>query len=264
MTIITLTSDWGCGNHYAGAVKGTLLKLIPGATIVDITHQVPSFDIMQASFVLKNSWQNFPEGTVHLLGMNTEAGLQTPHVAVRHQGHFFVGADNGVFSLLFDNAPDEVVELEILQDTDYFTFSTRDVFAKAAAMIAEGKSLDSVGKPYQSLNQRIPFKPVVHPDRIIGKVIFVDDYENVFVNIDYDLFRKTGKGRPFHINFRGPDNGIARILSSYSDVVPGEKLAMFSSTGFLEIAINQGKASSLLGLQMNDTVSIDFNKEPEQ
>ncbi len=261
MSIITLISDWGSGNHYAGAVKGALLRQVPEARIVDITHHIASYDVMQASFVLRNAFPDFPEETIHIIGINTEGGIETPHIAVRYQNQYFVGADNGVFTLLFDGPPQAAVELDILQDTDYYTFSTRDVFVKAAAMIASGKSLAEVGRAYGPLNERIAFKPVVHQEKIVGKVIFIDSYENVFVNIDQQTFRDTARGRRFMIGFRSPGEGIGVLHESYSDVVPGEKLALFGSTGYLEIAINQGKAASLLGLQMNDTVSVDFNQE---
>ncbi len=261
MTIVTLTTDWGSGNHYAGGVKGALLRQIPGVQLIDVTHDIPCFDIMQASFVLRNTYPDFPKGSIHLLGVNTEAGIDTPHVVVRHDDHYFIGADNGVFSLMFDTPPQEVVELDIMQDSDYFTFSTRDVFVKAAAMLASGKSLKDMGHPHKSLNERIAFKPVVYPEKIIGKVIFVDGYENVFINIDQKLFREIGKGRNFVIGFRLPGEAIRQLYESYSDVVPGERLALFGTSGFLEIAINQGKAASLLGLQINDTVSIEFDTE---
>ncbi len=258
MAIITLTSDWGKGNHYAGAVKGALLKLSPGAHIVDITHDIAAFDILQASFVLKNAFPNFPEGSIHMIGVNTEAGIDTPHVAVKYREQYFIGADNGIFSLLFDYDDIEAVELEVIQDSDFFTFSSRDLFAKVAAMIAGGKSLNELGAPYPALNERFAFNPVVYHDKIIGKVIFVDHYGNVFVNIDQQLFKQAGKGRGFIINFRSPDDGIDRICTSYSDVVPGEKVALFGATGYLEIAINQGKASALLGLEANDAVTVTF------
>ena len=261
MTFITLTTDWGTGNHYAGAVKGALLRHMPGACIVDITHNILCFDIMQASFVLRNACRDFPKDTIHLIGVNSEAGIDTPHVIVKHKDQFFIGADNGIFSLMIDGAPQEAIELDIMQETDFFTFSTRDVFVKAAALIASGKELSEIGRPVEQLNERIAFRPVVYPDKIIGKVIFIDQYENVFVNIDQKLFREVGKGRSYAIGFRLPGESIHNLHQAYSDVVPGESLAFFSSTGFLEIAINQGKAASLLGLQMNDTVSVDF--EPE-
>jgi S-adenosyl-L-methionine hydrolase (adenosine-forming) len=258
MSIVTLTTDWGRSNHYAAAVKGTLLKLISGVTIVDISHDIPPFDIMQAAFVIKNAYEHFPEGTIHIVGINSEAGIETPHIVVKHQGHFFVGADNGIFSLLFDNNPDEAVEIDMHQDSDYFTFSSRDVFSKVAAMLASGNAMKTIGSPHAALNHKIAFKPVVYPEKIVGKVIFVDSYENVFVNIDKNLFRTHGKNRPFSISFRSVGNHITQIHQAYSDVVPGERLALFGTTSFLEIAINQGKASGLLGLNINDTVSIDF------
>ncbi len=261
MTIVTLTTDWGRSNHYSGSVKGTLLRLIPDVHIIDISHEVASFDIMQAFFILKNAYPSFPEGSIHLVGINSEAGISTPHIAIKHDGHFFIGADNGVFSLLFDNNPDEAVEIDIHQDSDYFTFSTRDVFSRVAAMIASGSPLQSIGPIHTSLNHKIPFKPVIYPERIVGKVIFIDNYENVVVNIDKELFRRVGKNRPFSINFRSPGNSIHYIHHSYADVIAGEKLALFGSTGLLEIAINQGKASGLLGLSINDTVSIEFSTD---
>ncbi len=262
MTIVTLTTDWGVGSHYSGAVKGTLMKHIPGVSVVDICHELPVFDIIQASFVLKNAFPHFPEGTIHLLGINTEAGLDTPHVLIRYKGHYFIGADNGTFSLICDEAPDLAIELELLQDTDIFTFSTRDVFAKAASLLAGGSPPESLGRPYPELNKKILFRPVVYPDKIIGKVIFIDHYGNVFVNIDRPLFRETGKNRRFEIRFRSPGNAISQIHLAYSDVAPGDRLALFGSTNYLEIAINQGNASGLLGLHMNDTVSIEFEVDP--
>ncbi len=259
MTIITLTTDWGTGNHYAGSVKGALLSQIPGAKIIDISHDVSCFDILQAAFILRNTWRDFPPKTIHLVGVNTEAGIETPHIMVYYDDQYFIGADNGLFSLMFDKPPQNMVELDIMQDTDYFTFSTRDVFVKAAALVASGKTPEEIGSPYQALNERIAFKPVVYEDKITGKVVFIDNYENVFINVDQKLFRDVGKGRRFAIRLRLPGEVIDELHQSYSDVSPGEPLALFGATGFLEIAINQGKAASLLGLQMNDSVSVDFD-----
>lgn len=258
MTIITLTSDWGLKNHYIGAVKGTILSNIPDANIIDISHQIKPFDIMQASFILKNSAKSFPQGTIHLIGINTEASIDNPHVVVYANQQYFIGSDNGIFSLLFDKPADEVFELNITQNSPYFTFSTRDVFVKAAQLIASGKPLDFLGIQREKFNERIAFQPVIYESKIIGKVIYIDDYENIFVNIDNDTFRKVGKNRNFDISYRSNDEGITRIKTSYSDVLPGEKLALFGTTGFLEIAVNQGNASSLLGIATEDTISIEF------
>lgn len=257
MTIITLISDWGLNSHYRASVKGSILRQIPGAEVVDITHTLPAFDIMSCSFILKNAFPDFPEGTIHIIGVNTEASTQSPHIAVKHKGMYFIGADNGVFSLLFDEDY-EAVEIDIMQDSDYFTFSSRDVFVKAAALIAAGKPLSELGAPHPELKQMYAFKPITKENKIEGKVIFVDDYENVFVNIDRETFRQIGKGRPYTINFRAPGYAIRTLRTSYSDVAAGERLALFGSTGYLEIAINQGKASSLLGLEVTDSVVVEF------
>ncbi len=258
MTIVTLISDWGLNSHYQAAVKGSILRQIPGVQLVDISHTLRPFDIMNCSFILGNAYPDFPKETIHIIGVNTEADTQSPHVIVKHNDMYFIGADNGVMSLLFDEKPFEAVELNIMQDSDYFTFSSRDVFVKAAAMIASGQDLKDLGESYTTLNRMYAFKPVITENKIEGKVIFIDDYENVFVNIDYETFRKVGRGRPYTINFRVPGYAIRTLHTSYSDVSEGERLALFGSTGFLEIAMNKGKASSLLGLGLTDTVSIVF------
>ncbi len=256
--IITLTSDWGTRSHYVGAVKGVILSKMSDAHIIDISHQVNPFDIMQASFILKNAVSGFPANTIHLIGVNTEASIETPHIVVSANKQYYIGADNGIFSLLFDKPVDDAIELNIIQSSSYFTFSTRDVFVKAAQMIASGTPVKDLGTPYKNLNQRFAFKPVIYDNRIIGKVIYIDEYENVYVNIDYQTFRNVGKNKKFFIGYRSDDEGISRISTSYSDVLPGEKLALFGTTGFLEIAVNQGNASSLLGINTEDTITIEF------
>ncbi|MFW5687353.1 MAG: SAM hydrolase/SAM-dependent halogenase family protein [Bacteroidota bacterium] len=258
MTIITLISDWGLNSHYQASVKGNILRQIPDAQIVDITHTLRPYDIMNCSFILKNACLDFPEGTIHIVGVNTEASTKTPHIVVKYKDMFFIGADNGVFSLLLEGQAFEAIELDIMQETDYFTFSSRDVFVKAASMIASGTPLAQLGAPHANLYPMYAFKPVIKDNKIEGKVIFIDDYENVFVNIDQETFRKVGRGRPYTINFRVPGYAIRTLHTSYSDVPEGERLALFGSTGYLEIAMNKGKASSLLGLGLTDPVSVEF------
>jgi S-adenosylmethionine hydrolase len=256
MAVFTLTTDWGLKDHYSGAVKGKLLSLLPDAVIVDITHNVPPFDIQQAAFILKNVIPSFSSGTIHLIGVNTDASIEMPHILVRYHGQYFIGADNGVFALMFDEKPDLIIELDILQDSDYFTFSTRDVFVKAAVHLAEGREPEKLGNPRASLNEKLSFVPVVEGNVIRAKVIYVDAYENVFVNITQDFFRRVVGKRGFRIEFRNARYSIETISHSYSDVNEGDMLALFSSSGYLEIAMNRGKASGLLGLRQDDPVRI--------
>ena len=258
MAIITLTSDWGLKDHYIGAVKGAIMRQLPGAVIVDVTHSIAPFDLNQAAFIVRNFYRDFPEGTIHIIGVNTEAGIESPHTLVFHKGHYFIGADNGIFSLIFDELPETIVELDVIQDSDYFTFPTRDVFAKVACHIAAGRPIAELGNPKKKIIQKMAFQPVIQGDLIKGKVIYVDNYENVFTNISESLFRSAVKNRKFAITFRSPSYRITSISKSYQDVSEGEMLAIFSTNGHLEIAINKGKASSLLGLKMDQSVTVEI------
>jgi S-adenosyl-L-methionine hydrolase (adenosine-forming) len=258
VAIITLTSDWGLKDHYLAAVKGAIYTLLPEACIVDISHQIPSFDLNQAAFIIRNLYKKFPQGTIHILGINTEASIESPHTVVFHDGHYFIGSDNGIFSLIFDEIPAEIIELDIIQDSDYFTFPTRDVFVKVACHLAKGNPLSELGRPKKTILSKISFKPVLDGNLIKGKVIYVDSYENVFTNITESLFKSLTRGKKFMIQFRSASYRINEISRSYKDVVEGEMLALFSSSGHLEIAINQGKASSLLGLKIDQPVLIEI------
>ena len=259
MPVITLISDWGHKDPYLANVKGNLLSQLPDIRIVDISHDIAPFDLNQASFIIRNSFRSFPKNTIHILGINTEASIHTPHTIVMAEGHYFIGADNGIFPLILDNPPDKIVELEIFQETDYFTFSTRDVFIKAAVHIASGKPIEELGPEKKTVNERISFKPVIEGNVIRGKVIYIDIYENLITNITEPLFKFTGKGNTYTISFRNPGYLIQNITKSYNDVPEGEMLAIFGSSGYLEIAMNKGKASSLLGMDIDDAVRIEFN-----
>ena len=256
MPIITLTSDWGVKDHYAGAVKGAILARFPEVNIVDITHSIPGFDTEQAAFIIRNSWRNFPKGTVHIIGVNTEESVKNPHTAVEMDEQFFIGTDNGIFSLIFDRDPDKIVEITIPQDSDFFTFSTRDRFVKAAVHLAKGEKIEKLGSVKNKVVDKILFKPVIDENVIKGHVIYIDNYENIITNIQADLFREMAKGRKFTIMFRSHE--IKKISQSYTDVPPGEIVALFDSAGHLEIAMNQGNAAGLLGLDYKDMVRIEF------
>lgn len=257
MPIITLTSDWGLKDHYLGAVKGAILSRLPEALIIDITHTIPSFNSEQAAFILRNAYPNYPKGTVHILAINTEESEKFPHTAIRYNGHYFIGTDNGVFSLLCDKPPDKVVEIQVPQDTDYFTFSTRDRFVKVAVHLAKGGKIEELGKVKNKILEKILLKPVIDKDVIRGHVMYIDSYENVIINITEPLFSENRKGRKFSIFFRSYE--IKKISRSYQDVPPGEILALFDSNRYLEIAINQGNAAGLLGLDYKDMIRIEFH-----
>jgi hypothetical protein len=256
MPIITLTSDWGLKDHYMGAVKGAILSRLPEALIIDITHSIPSFNSEQAAFVLRNAYPHYPKGTVHIIAVNTEESEKFPHTAIEYNGHFFVGTDNGIFSLICEKLPDKIVELQVPQDSDYFTFSTRDRFVKVAVHLAKGGKIEELGKVKNKLLEKMLLKPVIDPAVIKGHVMYIDSYENVITNITEPVFNENRKGRKFAIQFRSYE--IKKISRSYQDVPPGEILALFDSNRYLEIAINQGNAAGLLGLDYKEMVRVEF------
>ncbi len=256
MPIITLTTDWGPKDHYAAAVKGKLYSQIPDLKIVDISHQVAPFSIEQAAFIFKNCYQNFPEGTIHILGVSTEESDKSPHTALFHKGHYFIGADCGIFSMIFDDQPEKIVELTIPQDSDSFTFSTYNRFVNAALHLANGNAIEDLGDIRDKITIKLQFKPATDKDTIKGMVIYIDAYENLVTNITQDLFKLVGKGRKYHVLLRGEK--INKIYQSYNDVPIGEIVVIFGSNGHMEIAMNHGNASSLLGISLNDSIMIEF------
>ena len=261
MPIITLTTDLGITDHYVGSVKAAILRQLADAKIVDITHQVPPFNIRHAAFVLRNCYQEFPQGTIHIVGVDAESKLDAPHIAIFANNHYFVGAENGIFSLILDVKPDKIVELNITQDSDNLTFPTKDVFVNAACHIARGGTLEVIGTPKPTFSvERSSFKATFDNNSIRGSIIHVDSYGNAITNIKEDLFKQVAKGRNFtiHLGNRGHYT-INKIHKKYTDVPCGEALALFISTGQLEIAMNEGSASSLMGLHLNDIIRIEFD-----
>jgi hypothetical protein len=256
MGIITLISDWGLNDYYAAAVKGMIIKSLPEARIVEISHQIKPFDIEQAAYILKNAYHSFPKGTIHVIGVNTEESLNNPHAVALYQGHYFIGTDNGVFSLIFDEPPEKLIILDILQDSEQFTFSGRDRFAKAAVHLAKGGDIEELGAEKAEMEQKILFEPVVNHDTIRGIVAHIDTYQNLITNIPRKLFNEKTKGRKFKISLRTAT--VSKIHESYGDVPNGEVVALFSSNGMLEIALNKSKASTLLGIKRKSPVIIEL------
>lgn len=256
--IITLTSDWGLRDHYIASVKGALISRLRDVRIVDISHHISPFNLKQGSFVLRNAFPAFPKGTIHIVAINTEESEESPHIALLNDGHYFIGTDNGIFTLMFDVLPEKIIELEIPQDSGYFTFSTRDRFVKAAVHLAKGDPMEELGNLRSELNALISMKPQIDGNTIAGRVIYIDNYENIFLNISYTELEDTGHKRKFALNIKGRKYPVNQLRTAYTDVPPGEIVVIPNSTGFIEIAINSGNAASLLGLHTDDVVLIEF------
>jgi len=258
MPVVTLTSDFGLRDHYVALIKGALLCRQEALTIVDVTHQIDNYDIVQAAFLFKNTWKAFPPGTIHLLSINDFDKGNRPFVAIHSGEHYFIGPDNGLFSLIFEALPEEVYLLTVPEGQG---FPLKEIFGDAVGHIVSGRPFEEIGSPAGELLQRLTFQPVIGSAHIRGSIIHIDNFENAIVNISRELFEQVGQERPFALFFKRHDP-IRRLSTYYHDVPVGETLCRFNSSGLIEIAVNMGNAGTLLGLQLEDTIQIDF-QDPE-
>ena len=275
MAIITLTTDFGMKAHFVGAVKGALYSEIPEATIVDISHNISPFSVVEAAYVIQNAFNSFPKGTIHVIGVDSELNPENTHLAMLLDGHYFVCANNGILSMICNEMnPDQIVEINI-HDKIVGSFPVLDVFVKVAAHIARGGTLEVIGKAIETVKPIKNITPFVASDsnQLIGNVIFIDRYDNVITNIKKSFFEALQKGRRFEISAR--NHKFKTIHQRYSDIVDfnipinkrndeGRGLVVFNSSGYLEIAMYKsnkatvGGASTLMGLEMMDSVTVTF------
>jgi S-adenosylmethionine hydrolase len=278
MAVITLTTDFGTKDHFTAAVKGALLSEILEAKVVDVSHNISPFSILEAAYVIQNAFSSFPVGSIHIIGVDSEISEENKHIVVQLNDHYFICANNGIMSMICAEInPQKIVEINI-HDKISTSFPVLDVFVKVAAHIARGGTLEVIGK---IINEIKPIKnsvPIVRAgaSQMVGSVIYIDHYGNVITNIKKRFFESIQKGRRFEISAR--NHKFRRIYNHYSDIVDfniaaelrndeGQGLVVFNSSDYLEIAVYRsnlatvGSASTLLGLDMMDTISIDFFKD---
>ena len=254
MPIITLTTDLGTRDHYAGVVKGKILSAIADAQIIDITHDIEPFNIFHASFVLRNTYPFFPAETIHLIGVDTQ-GKNSTVLLIEHDGQRFMGADNGIFSLLWEEKlPDKIYRLKKESNSAFLMSS---VVIDALAFWMKHDDLTEIADRVTSIERSTQWYPVLQKDNIRGTIIYFDRFENAICNIRRSDFDRMRQGRNFLIYFK-KYNDIDVIHSNYREVEEGEKLCLFNASGYLEIAINKGNAKGLLNLNLGDTIQIVF------
>src|SRR5690606_38659343 len=169
MGVITLTTDLGHRDFYQAALKGSIISQLPDVRLVDITHEIPSFDIQRAAVVLRNAFRYFPKGTVHIIGIDTVFQEDSHYAMMKFDDHFFVGADNGIFSIILgENDPPELYEIDIMQDLRYLQFPLADILCNAACHIAQGEPLSEMGQPIDKPLKKVLVQPWVGPSTIKG------------------------------------------------------------------------------------------------
>lgn len=276
MSVISLITDFGTKDHYVGSVKGALYSELNDLRIVDISHSISPFNIIEAAYIIENSYKNFPIGSIHIIGVDSEKTPEQNHLVIKLDGHYFICADNGILSLLTAKIkPEKIININVHNELPT-TFSVLDVFVKIAAHIYRGGSIDLVGSKIEKLKELYNINPILNEktNEIIGNVIYVDNYENVVTNITKKIFQDFGKSRKFEINAR--NYKFKQIVKSYSEAIRfdinkesrkeiGKKIALFNKSDYLELSIyksnplSSGGASSLFGLNYRDIIIIKFD-----
>lgn len=248
MPLITLTSDIGSQDFLVGAIKGQLLSANPNFNIVDISHNLSPFNYPQAAYVCRNAIKNFPEGTFHLVMVNLFDQRPEHLLFVKYNNQYIGCADNGLITMILEEVPQNITAISLNKSAQKNTLYCAAVFAKAIDEILAGKAFEEIGDNTISIEVKNPLRALLGNNWIEGQIIFIDNFENVIINITKDEFEEQRRGRSFKIVFKR-DEIIDKISETYADVTESEKLALFNSAGYLEIAINKGNAAGLFGLQ---------------
>ena len=275
MSIITLTTDYGNKDYSVSELKAKIYNEISDVRIVDVSHNISPFNLTEAAYIIKSAYRHFPKGSIHIIGIESDLTPENAHIAMKFDDNYFIGADNGVFSMIIgDFKADSMVEINIHKNYNN-TITANDVFVKIATHISRDGKLEVIGKKIDLIKEIKDIKPVVSNDnnQIIGSVIYIDNYGNVVTNITQNIFDKIAKSRPFTIYARNVK--FDKIFNNYSDAIDysvpkdkreedGKKIALFNNLGYLELSIYKsnpstvGSASTLFGLGYRDQISIHF------
>ena len=248
-------------------MKGVMLSIDPTIRLVDVSHSIAPQDVMEGAFVLRNAAWNFPPDTVHLVVIDPGVGTGRSAIAARIENQFFVGPDNGLFTLLGAGDESSIPQSTVVLDKPEFwripepssTFHGRDVFAPVAAYLASGAGLEDVGTPTSNIMKLRWALPFADRQGLQGWVVQVDHFGNCITNITHGMYYA-------HNGERSPKcyvgTSILEGLSNTYDEAPaGEPVLLFGSSGFLEVAINRGNASKLLSIRKGDPINIVFTTD---
>lgn len=257
-TIVTLLSDFGTRDHYTAAMKGSILSIAPGTTLVDVTHQVPPQNVEAAAYLLEQYWNDFPEGTIHLCVVDPDVGGARNPVAAAKDGRIYVGPDNGIITNLLHK--DHRWKARILDNEKFHrqpvssTFHGRDIFAPVAGHLARGAGFEELGTPVKEL-VLLDTKPVIMGTSIVqGKIIYIDSFGNLITNIRREHLQ-WGQLDPAKCGLKAAGQMIGNYVRHYAQS-RGEPCFLFGSGGYLEIAVRNGSAAEELALGAGTDITV--------
>ncbi|HXX34345.1 MAG TPA: SAM-dependent chlorinase/fluorinase [Thermodesulfobacteriota bacterium] len=256
--IITLLTDFGTKDHYVASMKGAILSINPRCLLIDITHQVNPQDIEEGAFILANAYSYFPKGTIHLSVVDPGVGGTRKPILVVTPHYFFVGPDNGLFTLVAQR--EKIKQVVVLTKKEYFlskissTFHGRDIFAPVAAYLSRGVRPDAFGYEIKSLKELGARRPFVKEKKLFGEILHIDAFGNVISNIGEEKLSRFIQGRPIAV--RAGSKVISGLKKGYWEGKKGEPMALLGSSGFLEISVKEGNARELLKLKRGDRIVI--------
>jgi len=273
MNILTLTTDSGEKDHYVASLKGFLLSNVNNITIVDISHQISPFNVSEAARQVRNCIGSFPSGTIHVVGVDDEPRLAPTQddscfpAIMKYRDQYFVSIDNGFFgSLLEEESPQEFYVLpDFVKAEEISSFSMKTVLLPIAIKLIKERSIKSFAKPIKRYKKAFSESVFMGENGMLGQVIHIDVYGNLITNITKEMFDRYKEFDKFTLFFNAKQYHIESFSTSYNTVPPGEKLALFNSNGYLEIAINraaaklQGGAEQLFGAKRRDKIKIEFS-----
>lgn len=262
----------GLSDHYVASLKGTILSQKENVQIVDISHNVRPFDISEAAYLVRACFSDFPDGTIHVIGVDSEpivnfGGSDGSFPSILFfENQYFISNDNGFFgAFLKENVPTSFWRMDdVLSNPNLFKFPTKNILVTAGLALLNGEKIEEIASPFNEYKNAFTLIAISELNRIKGHVVHIDNYGNAITNVHKTLFDLVGKDVPFIIYFKRETYYIDIISGSYNEVTPGEKVAIFNENNFLEIAINRGAngstggAEQLFGLQIQDMVRIEF------
>ena len=260
--IITLLTDFGTKDHFVAAIKGVILSIAPQVHIIDISHEVAPHDILEAGFILRACYSQFPSRTIHMVVVDPTVGSPRKPIIVATDNYYYIAPDNGVLSLIYDVDPvSTVVEIaseHLMLPEVSKTFHGRDIFAPAAAWLARGTDMLNFGDPItEYVRMPLPKAKIVGDGMVKGTVIHVDRFGNLVTNIsreDYQAAREKVPGDVFKVLLAKQE--ITELKEYYAQAQKGETVALFGSSNLLEIAQNQGSAARTLGIARGAEVGL--------